>query len=99
MSNQINPEDFILRALKTAKKEKGIAHIHTVYDGLNAALREYYGSDIDVIKLTDELVTKGLIRKWPVKGGAMLALISADEDKIIPKKAAELLAKIKAFEK
>lgn len=98
MSNQITPKEFILRALKIAEREKGIARIHTVWDGLNAALRDYYGKDADVISMVNTLVKKGIIKGWPIKGGFMVALVS-EIDKKKPTKGRELLEKIKQFEK
>ena len=99
MSIRITPEEFVIRALKIAQTEKGIARIHTVWDGLNAALREYYGADCNIIKLTDELVDKGILKKWPIKGGVMIALIGNNNGtNPDPQKRATLLAKIKQFE-
>jgi hypothetical protein len=100
MSIKISPEEFILRALKIAQKETGLARIHIRWDGLDSALRKYYGPNIAIDQLIDELVTKGIIQKWTIRGGLMIVLLTDDNRaKPKPKEARKLLAKIKQFEK
>lgn len=71
---KLNPEEFILRAISVVSREKGKTAVHVVYDGLNEALREYFGSEIDVRNIYEQMQAKGLIEMAPRRGGPIVFL-------------------------
>lgn len=72
MSEKLNQEDFIKKAIVSLRKDsyKGI---HTVYSGFNEAFKKYFDNE-DPIKATNKLAEEGKIVIRPVKGGVMLYL-------------------------
>jgi hypothetical protein len=71
----IDPADFVMQYIET-NRGKGYAGLHSVYSGLNQAIKRLY-PDIDPVKLTSQMAADGLIVIRYVKGGAYL--IPADE--------------------
>lgn len=68
---KLSHEEFVKKAIKNLRKPpyKGI---HTVYSGFNQAFRAYFLED--PVKITKELVSKGIIVSRPAKGGAYIFL-------------------------
>jgi hypothetical protein len=95
----IDPADFVMQYIET-NRGKGYAGLHSVYSGLNQAIKRLY-PDIDPVKLTSQMAADGLIVIRYVKGGAYL--IPADEAIQSQPKAkgvdARLAAVLEAFAK
>lgn len=68
---KISHKDFVENAIRKLRK-KGYKGIHSVYSGFNQAFRDYF--EEDPVKVTKELVEKGVIAARPVKGGVLLYL-------------------------
>ena len=69
---QIAPADFVTAAIIKLRDESKSPGIHSVFSGLNEALREYYGRD--PVEITKELEQQGVIKTRPVKRGVMVYL-------------------------
>ncbi len=72
MSEKLNHEEFIKKAIVSLRKE-GYKGIHTVYSGFNEAFKKYFENE-DPIKATNQLAKENKIVIRPVKGGVMLYL-------------------------
>ena len=72
MSEQLNREEFVKKAIVSLRKE-GFKGIHTVYSGFNDAFKKYYGGE-NPIDATNKLARDGKIVLKPVKGGMMIYL-------------------------
>lgn len=75
--------------------------IHSVFSGLNTILRKKFGEGLDreelekfPVQISDEMVAKGLIRKWSVKGGVMLFPVTDASKPVISKKTPAKLQKV-----
>jgi hypothetical protein len=72
MSEQLNHEEFIRRAIVSLRKE-GYKGIHSVYSGFNSAFKKYFNGE-NPVEVTNRLAQEGKIVVRPVKGGVMLYL-------------------------
>lgn len=72
MSEKLNYEEFVKRAIVSLRKE-GYKGIHSVYSGFNDAFKKYFEGE-DPVKKTNQLAAEGKIVIRPVKGGVMLYL-------------------------
>jgi len=72
MSEKLNYEEFVKRAIVSLRKE-GYKGIHSVYSGFNEAFKKYFNGE-DPVKITNQLAEEGKIVIRPVKGGVMLYL-------------------------
>jgi hypothetical protein len=80
MIHRISFKKFTLQAIKRLRQNGKSNGIHSVYSGFNAAAREYYGKDFDVVAAVNKLVEQGIITTRFVKGGAMI-YIQGEEPK------------------
>jgi len=72
MSEKLNHEEFVKKAIVSLRKE-GYKGIHTVYSGFNQAFKKYFTGD-NPVDITNKLAEGGKIVVRPVKGGVMLYL-------------------------
>jgi len=72
MSERMNHEEFIRKAIVSLRKE-GYKGIHTVYSGFNEAFKKYFEGE-NPIETTTKLASEGKVVIRPVKGGVMLYL-------------------------
>ena len=72
MSEKLNHEEFVKKAIVSLRKE-GYKGIHTVYSGFNQAFKKYFPGD-NPADITNKLAEGGKIVVRPVKGGVMLYL-------------------------
>src|SRR6266853_5960372 len=72
MANKLSHEDFFKKAILQLRDSNRSSGIHSVFSGFNQAFRDYF--DEDPIRITQELVSKGVIEIRPVKRGFMLYL-------------------------
>lgn len=98
MSGQVSPQEFTLKAIEVLKERKSqsgrinpntgkpYVGIHTVYDGFNAAFKDYFGTD--PVEAVNAMVKAGIIAGHPTRGGYMIYAI---EDAPKPKAASVLL--------
>ncbi len=72
MSEKLNYEEFIKKAIVSLRKE-GYRGIHSVYSGFNNAFKKYFDG-VNPVDITNKLAQEGKIVLRPVKGGVMLYL-------------------------
>lgn len=72
MSERLNHEDFVRKAIVTLRKE-GFKGIHSVFSGFNNAFKKYFEGE-NPVDVTNKLAQEGKIVIRPVKGGVMLYL-------------------------
>jgi hypothetical protein len=72
MSEKLNHEEFVKKAIVSLRKE-GYKGIHSVYSGFNEACKKYFDGE-NPVEVTNKLASEGKIVIRPVKGGVMLYL-------------------------
>jgi len=72
MSERLNHEEFVRKAIVTLRKE-GFKGIHSVFSGFNNAFKKYFEGE-NPVDVTNKLSQEGKIVIRPVKGGVMLYL-------------------------
>jgi hypothetical protein len=72
MSERLNHEEFIRKAVVSLRKE-GYKGIHSVYSGFNNAFKKYFEGE-NPVEVTNKLAGEGKIVIRPVKGGVMIYL-------------------------
>ena len=78
---KLPPADYYRFLITQAKKHNAYGKngqqykgVHAVISGINESVKEYYGKDTDVVKLTQTLAERGIIAMRMVKRGPMLYL-------------------------
>ena len=73
MSEKLNHEEFVKKAIVSLRKE-GYKGIHSVYSGFNEAFKKYFPGE-NPVEVTNGLAQEGKIVIRPVKGGVMFYLL------------------------
>lgn len=91
-TNGMELEQFVYACIEHVKKTTKYKGIHTVFGGLNVAIKRKYG--IEPIPTLQALVDQGKLALRPVKGGVLLYLPQDAPEK--RDKAAELLKAVES---
>jgi hypothetical protein len=92
----LSDEELLVVSAILARKRPQYPGIHTVYGGLNKALRAQFGADIDPKAITQAMEKKGLVVVTLAKGGAFVRLHKIDEGKPAAAKKTKDTPKVKA---
>jgi hypothetical protein len=90
MSERLNHEEFIKKAVVSLRKE-GYKGIHSVYSGFNVAFKKYFEGE-NPVEVTNKLALEGKLVIRPVKGGVMIYL--PEEAPMVKDTANEALKKM-----